>query len=287
MPPTTSATAQQGTRLIDGSGTGDFEYEGPGALSGHPIRVWYSAPPTDSATAEILIVMTGTQRDGERYRADWLPLLQDRNTLLLVPEFSEDEYPGVWSYNLGKMLDRHGDPQPRDDWAFNMVEALFDAVVADVGSTATGYAFFGHSAGAQFVHRFIEFMPKNRVRIAVAANAGWYTVMDDSIPFPYGLEEAPRGVKDMKAAFSSKLTILLGADDIDPKDDSLQRDNKTDKQGKNRLARGLNFYEQAREAAGTETFNWQLIVVPGIAHSNFDMARAAAPLVLTPTDGSK
>lgn len=288
MRQTMPATAHAGSPLITGSGTGAFNFEGPGALSGHPIRVWYSAPPTDLATAEILIVMPGAQRDGNQYRSDWLPLLRGRHTLLLVPEFSDDEYPGVWSYNLGRMVDRHGEPQPREGWAFTMVEALFDSVIADLGSTTTSYALFGHSAGAQFVHRFIAFMPRNRVRLAVAANAGWYTVMDDSVSFPYGLADAPYGIKDMKAAFAANLTILLGADDVDPRDGSLQRDDMTDKQGTNRLARGLNFYAQAREAAGSSaTFNWRLVVVPGIAHSNRDMAGAAAPLLFAPVEGSQ
>lgn len=275
-------------RSILEAGTGDFEFEGPGTLSGHPIRVWYSAPATDLATAEILIVMPGTQRDGKTYRSDWLPLLRGHNTLLLVPEFSEDEYPGVWSYNLGRMLDQRGDPQPREDWAFNMIEALFDHVVTDTGSSATSYALFGHSAGAQFVHRFIEFMPESRAGVAVAANAGWYTVIDDSVPFPYGLADAPYGTSAMKAAFSHELIILLGADDIDPRDGSLQRDDKTDAQGTNRLARGLNFYETAREAVGTSAvFTWRLLVVPGIAHSHRDMARVAAPFVLAPVAPSR
>ena len=37
---------------------------------------------------------------------------------------------------------------------------------------------FGHSAGGQFVHRFVQFKPNSRVNYAISANAGWYTVPD-------------------------------------------------------------------------------------------------------------
>jgi poly(3-hydroxybutyrate) depolymerase len=267
-------------RSITHAGNGDFRFTGTGELADHPVRVWYNSPSATPATARILIVMTGTQRDGEAYRSDWVPLVKGRNTLVIVPEFSEKEFPGTSGYNLGGMVNSHDKVQPQDDWSFNLIEALFDYVVADVGSTATGYELFGHSAGAQFVHRFIEFMPNTRATIAIAANAGWYTVLDESVKFPYGLKDAPIGLDQMKPALSRKLVIMLGADDIDPQDSSLQRDEHTDEQGKNRLSRGLNFYHTAREAVGDSTpFNWRLVVVPGVAHDHRGMAEAALPLL--------
>lgn len=280
---TMTAPSRTGTtrEMISHPGDGDFTFEGAGKLSGRPLHVWYNAPSTDLSSARILIVMTGMQRDGEEYRADWTPLLKDRNTLLLVPEFSEDEYPGASSYNLGSLIDDRGHLQPQAEWSFNMIEALFDSVVADIGSTATGFQFFGHSAGAQFVHRFMEFMPETKATMAVAANAGWYTVLDESVRFPYGMKGAPVKADDMGQAFARHLVILLGGDDIDPNDSSLQRDRHTDQQGTNRLARGLNFYRAARQYAGASaTFNWRLIVVPGIAHSHGEMAKAALPILL-------
>ncbi|WP_166870746.1 alpha/beta hydrolase [Salinibacterium sp. ZJ450] len=262
-------------------GLGRFTFRPDGPLEDNPIRVWYSAPHGSLADADILIVMHGAQRDGKDYRADWLPLLKGTNTLLLVPEFSEREYRGVEAYNLGRTVDRDGDLRPHDEWSFGAIEQLFDLVVDEVGSSATDYALFGHSAGAQFVHRFVEFMPEARARVAVAANAGWYTVPDDSIAFPYGTEDAPVSASEMRPAFAQRLIVLLGLDDTDPHDDLLQRDRNTDKQGKTRLARGTHFFEQARSAAAEDAapFNWQLLTVPGVAHEHAEMAAAALPLL--------
>lgn len=270
---------------VIGPGRGVFTFSGYAPLQDRPVPVWYDAP-ADPSTAEIVIVMHGTGRSAPDYLADWEPLLRDRGVLLLVPEFSAADYPGAASYNLGNMLDEQGGLLPEEQWSFHVVEALFDFVVAQVHSDATDFALFGHSAGAQFVHRFIEFVPKHRVRVAVAANAGWYTVPDDSVRFPYGLQGGPARETDMESAFSSDLVILLGADDIDPENESLRHDERSDAQGVNRLERGMHFYLTSRDVAARRPtpFSWRLIVTPGIAHSHSEMARIAAPLLLDDRD---
>ncbi|MHC6229987.1 hypothetical protein ACX5I6_09840 [Arthrobacter sp. MMS24-T111] len=274
-----SATNPQ-TRMIRPGEAGDFTFNAQGPLQDQPIRVWYKAP-EDPSSAQILVVMTGAHRDGESYRADWLPLIGNTNTLLLVLEFSKDDYPGAASYNQGNIFDANGKANPPEAWTFNVVEALFQAVVRETNSKAEKYALFGHSAGGQFVHRFMEFTESNHVSLAVAANAGWYTMPDQSIEYPYGLKNAPLSSRGLRDAFSRRLIIMLGADDTDPKDPLLQRDRQTDAQGDNRLSRGLKFYEASRKAARDgDQFNWALTVVPGVAHDHKQMAMAAAPLLL-------
>jgi poly(3-hydroxybutyrate) depolymerase len=263
------------------AGKGEFTFDGYGPLSDRPVRVYYDAP-ADPATAQILIVMHGVRRNAEDYRADWEPLVKGHNVLVVAPEFSEKEYPGHSSYSLGNMADDDDHPVPPEQWSFQIIEALFDFVVRDVGSSAHDYALFGHSAGAQFVHRFIEFMPRHRARVAVAANPGWYTMPDDSVPFPYGLDGAPAQRGDLGPAFASNLVLLLGGDDTDPDDESLRHDDRSDQQGRFRLERGLNFFRLSEQVATRESlaFRWRLQAVPGVAHDHHDMAAAAAPLLL-------
>jgi alpha-beta hydrolase superfamily lysophospholipase len=268
------------TGVIRPGAQGDFSFPWEGPLANQPIRVWYHAP-EDPSSAQILMVMTGAHRDGEAYRQDWLPLVEERNTLLLVLEFPKDDYPGAASYNQGNILDAKGNINPPEAWTFNMVEALFETILRDTNSKAKDYALFGHSAGGQFVHRFMQFTEENRVRVAVAANAGWYTMPDQGVEFPHGLKNSPLSSKELREAFSRHLVIMVGADDVDPKDTLLQRDRKTDAQGDNRLARGLNFYQASRDAARESEFNWALRVVPGAAHDHKQMAQAAAPLLLS------
>jgi poly(3-hydroxybutyrate) depolymerase len=266
---------------IVASERGVFVFDGYEPLRSQPVRVWYDAP-ADPSTAQILIVMHGVGRNSEEYLADWSELVKDHNVLVLAPEFSDEQFPGFATYNLGNVQDEDGQAVPMAEWSFQIVEALFDHVKRAVHNRHESYALFGHSAGAQFVHRFIEFMPTHRARIAVAANAGWYTVLDDSVKFPYGLDGAPRDESEMQSAFASELVIVLGGDDVDGDDDSLRHDPGSDRQGKNRLDRGLNFYRTARDAASRQSlpFEWRLIALPEVAHSHTDIAHAVAPILL-------
>jgi hypothetical protein len=260
---------------------GVFVFAGYEPLHDRPVRVWYDAP-ADPSTAQILIVMHGVGRNGQEYLADWSGLVAGRNVLVLAPEFSDELVPGAEMYNLGNVQVQDGRSVPTEQWTFQIVEALFDHIKGAVGNPSESYALFGHSAGAQFVHRFIEFMPTHRARVAVAANAGWYTVLDDTVTFPYGLAGSPREEGELGNALASNLVILLGGDDVDGEDDSLRRDAGSDEQGKNRLDRGLNFYRTARNTASRQSlpFAWRLTVLPAVAHSHTDMAQAAVPIVL-------
>lgn len=274
--------AQSSSEPVLRPGLGEFSFTGYGPLSDRPVRVYYAAP-ANPATAQILIVMHGVGRNAKDYRADWEPLVKSRNVLVLAPDFSEQEYPGHSAYSLGNMTDDDDNPLPRAQWSFNIVESLFDFVVRDVGSSAHDYALFGHSAGAQFVHRFVEFMPNNRARVAAAANPGWYTMPDDAVPFPYGLHGAPVSTRELGPAFASNFVLLLGGSDTDPDDESLRHDHLSDQQGSYRLERGQNFFRLATQVArsGSLPFHWRLQVVPGVAHDHTEMADAAAPLLLT------
>jgi poly(3-hydroxybutyrate) depolymerase len=75
VPQTRSAT-----KPVVEPGRGMFTFDGYGPLADHPVRVYYDAP-ADPSTAEILIVMHGVGRNAEEYRADWEPLLADRNVM--------------------------------------------------------------------------------------------------------------------------------------------------------------------------------------------------------------
>lgn len=163
-----------------------------------------------------------------------------------------------------------------------MIEPLFDYVRVDTGNRSEGYSLYGHSAGAQFVHRFLLLVPNHRVQRAVIANAGWYTAPELAIGFPYGVRGGPVTDAGLRRALATPLTVLLGEADTDPNDPDLRHTAGADRQGPHRLARGRFFY-----AAGLNTaralatpFGWSLQTVPGVAHSNGGMRPAAAHLLL-------
>ncbi len=88
-----------------------------------------------------------------------------------------------------------GEPD-RTKWLYQTIERLYDHLVTTKRAEAGGYILFGHSAGAQFVHRMVLALPEARFRLAVIGNAGFYTLPTDAGPaggfqFPYSLEGTP------------------------------------------------------------------------------------------------
>ncbi len=242
--------------------------------AGYQVRVWYSLPAQATPDTPVVIVMHGVARDGERYLADWMPLAQEGKFLLVVPEFSKEQFPGETGYIFGNTVDKAGAALPRERWSFSMIEPVFDAVKARTGNKTERYRLYGHSAGAQFVQRFVYFVPAARVERIVSANAGWYMLPDLSVAFPYGLKNTPVAEADLRHALALPMTILLGTADIDPVLHSLRHTPESDAQGPYRLARGKFFFAQAAEAAQRYQLplRWQLAFAPDIDHDDARMA---------------
>jgi pimeloyl-ACP methyl ester carboxylesterase len=226
----------------------------------------------------VLFVLHGTQRNGREYRDNWVELARRRRLLVLTPEFSRALYPGSRDYNLGRMHDGAGRPRREAEWSFSLIEPLFDFVVRRIGGRQRSYAMFGHSAGAQFVHRFLLFKPDNRARALVSSNAGWYTLPSFDEEFPYGLAQSPARPDAVRRALSRPLIVQLGDADTNPDDESLRRTPEAIAQGPHRFARGKHFLRRAREYADREglPLRWTLSIQPGVGHDAAAMAPAAA-----------
>ena len=159
-------------------------------------------------------------------------------------------------------------------WTFSVVEHLFDHVKKMTGNKSESYYIHGNSGGGQFVHRLLLFKPDARIRKAVAANSGWYTMPDLKVRFPYGLKDSGMTQERLKQALGKKLTILLGEDDTDEHHRGLRKTIDAMAQGKHRLERGITFYKTAKATAAEigAQFRWELKKAPDVGHSNRQMA---------------
>ena len=264
-------------------GAGSFVFEDHLGNRDRPILVRYFLPEDFSPTqTPVVVVMPGASRDGPRYFGDWRPEAERLGFFLLVPEFSVDEYPGNRWYNLGNMFDDQGAPVPDSLWTFTAVEHLFDHAKQLTGGLQPAFRIYGHSAGGQFVHRFLFFRPQAPVEVAVAANAGWYTMPQEDVGFPYGLGSSGIEEAGLASAFSKPTVILLGDQDVDQTQENLRRTPEAMVQGRHRFERGHTFWAAVREAAARidAPLAWSLDTVPGAHHSNALMAPKAARLLM-------
>jgi poly(3-hydroxybutyrate) depolymerase len=243
-----------------------------------PMRVYTYRPRQCETTCPIVFVMHGLQRKASNARDNWELAADRRGFLVIAPEFSERDWPKAAAYNLGGVAES----SDREKWAYSAVEHLFD----EMRDGQKDYAIFGHSAGAQFVHRLLVLLPENRVSVAVAANAGWYLMPEwrkdkASHRFPHSLVGSPAGEPELRRALQRKMYVMLGEEDVDPQHKDLDQSEGSQKQGANRVERGENFFGAATTSARDlgASFAWELSYVPGVGHNSRTMSKAAADFV--------
>ena len=261
------------------SGKSQFEFT---AWPGHEMTVWTFKPVTQGRPMPVVFVMHGVLRNAAEYRDNWSALAKKNRFLLIVPEFSNKAFPKAAGYVLGNIRTRSGSPVPVDQWAFTMIERIFDHVRRLESSTEENYQMYGHSAGAQFVHRYLYYVPNARASKIVIANAGWYTMPDFNVTFPYGLYDSGVGGNAVRSILKRRIVVLLGNQDVDPLHKYLRRTPEAMLQGPHRFARGHKFFETAASTAKIlkVPFNWQLHAVKGAGHNDRKMSGAAVKWLL-------
>ncbi len=262
-PPDRAAMAARGVQRFDFSG-----------WAGPTLPVWYMRAANTPADAPVLFVFHGVRRDADRYLFEWLDLAERERIIVVVPEFTQSGFPGAPGYNHGRVIDGSGAAVPADQRTFAVIEPLFDALRAREQLTRSRYWMFGHSAGAQFVHRYIMTGNARRLERAVSANAGSYMFPDDRYAWPFGTGRLPEGIWAPEQAYAVPMTILLGTADNDPAYPSLPREPEAMAQGPHRLARGNAFFAATRtdSAARDLPYAWDCRLVPGVGHDNGRMA---------------
>lgn len=279
-------------KVLTTAGTGLFEIN---SLQGKRLTVHVFRPSSfDPRTGRIWFVMHGTGRNAGHYLQKATPVAERYHVLTLVIEFSRNDYPDGDSYTLGVVsrgradADAAAEGRWRRPWEtpYFEIERTFSAISEVLKSQQPGYFLFGHSAGAQFVHRLLTVIPCPRVLGAVAANAGWYTLptIDKSQPaFPYSLRGAAPEVQNPRTILAAPLTILLGTRDTrgNDEDPNLRASAGAMAQGANRLERGRTYYEaglQAARSAGV-SLTWKIQLVPGAGHEVADVIASAGQLL--------
>ncbi len=262
-------------------GSSVVEYACHGPFEGKSVKVFYHVPSGKISSMPVLFVMHGMDRNGDEYRDQWVEQADKYGFIVLVPTFSSEQFPDEF-YQRGNVTSEDGSYNPENERVYVLIEEVFNYFTAHSDSKARSFSIYGHSAGGQFVHRFLLFNPTPHLDRAVAANAGWYTSPSDTVSYPYGINGSGA---DVKAYYGKKMIILLGdADTL--RTSSLRQTPETDAQGLTRLARGnafFSFCQKDAEAKGTP-FNWKKEYVKGVGHSNTKMAPSAARLLYGESD---
>jgi poly(3-hydroxybutyrate) depolymerase len=232
------------------------------------LPVFLTYPSNLSEDLNIIFVMHGANRDPKKYLEPWLRLVTKHNLFVVAPLF-EKKYFLTEDYQQGAVLNKNFQPNKVENQSCFIIEEIFNFLKKDYSLSSPTYNIYGHSAGAQFVHRMVLLYPNPKIKKAIAANAGWYTFPDFKIDYPHGLKNTGRTPKELiSLAFQLDLTILIGGDDTQATGDPLlRRDETTDKQGICRFTRAMNFMREAYYQFGIHPI-WRSFIIPNVAHEN-------------------
>ena len=243
------------------------------------LDVYYHLPEIINDETKILFVIHGNSRNADNYLNTWIKLAKDKNYAIFAPHFKRSQF---ISFNTLQMSTSSGRIRNEANlYLNNSIDLLFDHIKPLFDLSQDSYDIYGHSAGAQFVHRYLLFSNSPKVNRAVAANAGWYTFLDGS-NFPYGINNPPIDFNSQNVInfLNMDLHIHIGSADTDISS-SVNQSEGANNQGLNRFQRANNFFNYTTKIVEKNdlNYNWSFLVVDGVAHSNSRMSKAAAEVI--------
>tara|TARA_S200000501_G_scaffold377731_1_gene437223 strand:- start:367 stop:1227 length:861 start_codon:yes stop_codon:yes gene_type:complete len=230
------------------------------------IPVFYVAPEKINRATRLVVVMHGRKRNGKEYRDQWIVKAKELNLFIIVPQFSEKNFPGVHQFNYGNVFTENNEFISTDKHLFSVIDPLVKSTLKKFKIKSNNWGIYGHGAGAHFVHRYVLHYPEATHTLAIAANLGWYLSMTDQ-KWPFGLTDANINNEQLKKSFSKYFLLMLGRADTSTRPNSgyvKEHWDTINLQGKHRLDRGRNFFESAvaKSKEVNQFFKWGMVEVP-------------------------
>lgn len=119
-------------------------------------------------------------QQAKTYAERWIPYAEQHGLIIIAPVFDDERF-GNLSQGYGGYRNLFGKHIRAD----NFVHQLVEQYRSHTRSGSNRFYLYGHSAGGQFVARYIVSHPE-RVISAVISAAGRYSYPDNTVPWPYG-----------------------------------------------------------------------------------------------------
>jgi pimeloyl-ACP methyl ester carboxylesterase len=237
-------------------------------LEGDPDRLFYCFLPAHRrADATPLILVHGISRNAAELVCRFAGAARRHGVPLIAPLFPAASY-GMYQQARDRKRGADADRALLDILDFGGRRFSLDVERCDI---------FGFSGGAQFAHRFALLHPR-RIRSCVAVSAGWYTMPDAEVRWPYGLANAPDGGIDREAVRQIPFHVVVGRRDT-MDDAALRKSRRLDRQqGENRLSRARSWARAMSEWGANPAGS--LTILPRTRH-NFASAHRRGLIPLT------
>lgn len=244
---------------------------------------YYYLPKNLSENSEVLVLVHGTpidltpEENAEFYITSWVGFAEEYNYLLIAPAFNQENFSSRYGDRaMGGYRGLFGREIGADEWVLQLV----DSFKRNTGIPGGQFSLYGHSAGGQFVGRFLVTHPEV-VKSAVITSAATYPQPDKEVNWPFGLGELHTDIEwdestikhvdivpdQEKWLLATKipLTVIVGLNDTT----EIAQEFLIGQKGKNRIMIAQNWIkdmETFSELNGVES-HFKLELIPGVGHS--------------------
>ena len=243
------------------------------------VEMFYITPKKIDKDTQFLFVIHGNSRNAEDYISAWIPYVSNKNIIVVAPQFDKNNF--RYFFLLESATSSGAINNNPDDYINKSISSFFDFFQSKFSLSTNKYKMFGHSAGAQFTHRYMLLSNDKRISNAVIANAGWYTFLNGN-NFPYGIKNTPIDISSehIRWFMFNKSSLLIGGNDVNLK--SVNSSVGAQKQGITRVDRASSFFESLVDISDNSNipFRWGYKVVDNADHNYLKMTPVAAKILL-------
>ena len=243
------------------------------------VEILYITPNAINEDTEVIFVIHGNSRNADDYLSAWIPLVQNKNVIIAAPNFDKKNFRYFF---LLESAESNGTINERSDSYINTsISLFFNYFKSRFALNANTYKMFGHSAGAQFTHRYMLLSNDQRISDTVIANAGWYTFLNGE-QYPYGIKDTPIEISSshIRWFMSNKTSLLIGS--IDTNLNNVNSSAGAQKQGITIVDRADNYFKSLIDISDKKEipFRWRYKVINDVGHDYQKMTPIAASILL-------
>ena len=247
------------------------------------VEIFYITPEEINEDTKVIFVIHGNSRNAEDYLGAWIPHVLNKNVIVAAPQFTKTDFRYFFLLEMAESSGKINNN--KNEYINNSISLFFNYMKSKFSLSTQTYSMFGHSAGAQFTHRYMLLSRDKRISNAVIANAGWYTFLTND-EFPYGIKNSPISISNeqIKWFMSNKVNLLIGSDDIGSK--SLNSSKGATLQGITRVDRANSYFNSLITNAQDKNYalRWNYKVLDNVDHDFKKVTPYAANILLRDID---
>ena len=243
------------------------------------VEIYYITPDVINENTKVIFVIHGNSRNAEEYLSAWIPYIKNKNVIIAAPQFNKADFRYFFLLEMAESSGRVN--KDENKYINNSISLFFNYIKSKFSLNTQTYKMFGHSAGAQFTHRYMLLSMDRRISNSVIANAGWYTFITND-EFPYGIKNSPISISNeqIKWFMSNKVHLLIGSDDVGFQ--SVNSSKGANLQGLTRVDRAANYFDSLVVNAENRGYalRWNYRVLDSVDHDFKKITPFAAQILL-------